>query len=475
MKPGARLLENGGRALAFQAQKQPEKHTFSTDARLAKSAFNDKVHRKIKSPPIRPLVKCVVHSYLGYIYKSARRRPSSERIMLRRRARTLDVIAVLALGLAPIAAMAEETPAAPAASQTLPSIVVAPVEEKSLVDLVVATGTIKAVEEIYVQPQVEGLQISTLGADAGDEVKEGQVLATLSTDSLVLQKGQLEASRAQSVANVAQLQAQLLEARASADEATSQRNRAVTLNAKGSVSTAAAEQAEATAKSAQARLKAAEQGIVAAEAGIKVIDAQLANIELNLTRAEIKAPATGLIATRTAKVGAIASASGQPLFTLIRAGEVELVADVTESDILKIKPGQKAKIRVAGSSEPLTGSVRLVSPTVDQTTRLGSVRIAVDEDAKARAGMYGTAEIVLGEATGLALPLSAITTDKEGVIVRVVRDGTVHQVKIDTGIQDGGFIEVKSGVTKGDEVVAKAGAFVRNGDRVNPVKQAETQ
>ena len=446
-----------------------------THTRLVKSAFNDNVRCKIELPPIHALVKCVLHSYLGYIHKRARRRTSSELIMLRRRARTLDVIAVLALGLVPLSAVAEEAPATPATSQTLPSIVVAPVEEMNLVDLVVATGTIKAVEEIYVQPQVEGLQISTLGADVGDEVKEGQVLATLSTDSLVLQKGQLEASRAQSLASVAQLQAQLLEARASADEATSQRNRAVTLNAKGSVSTAAAEQADAAAKSAQARLKAAEQGIIAAQAGIKVIDSQLANIDLSLTRTEIKAPATGLIATRNAKVGAIASASGQPLFTLIRAGEVELVADVTESDILKIKPGQKATIRVAGASEPLTGSVRLVSPTVDQTTRLGSVRISVDEDAKARAGMYGNAEIVLGEAAGLAVPLSAITADKDGVIVRVVRDGTVHQVKIETGIQDGGFIEVKSGVAKGDEVVAKAGAFVRNGDRVNPVKQEQTQ
>lgn len=394
--------------------------------------------------------------------------------MLRRRARPLDALAALALGFMPLpAAAADETQAA--APQILPSIVVSPIEERSLIDRIVATGTIRAVEEIYVQPQVEGLQISTLGADAGDAVDEGQVLATLSSDSLILQKGQLAASRAQSLASLAQLQAQQIEASASADEAESQRKRAVTLGARGTVSTAQVEQAEATAKSAAARLKAAEQGIIAAEAGIKVIDAQLANIDLNLARTEIKAPAAGLIATRNAKMGAIASASGQPLFTLIRGGEVELVADVTESDILRIKPGLKATIRVAGTGEPLTGAVRLVSPTVDATTRLGSVRISVDDDAKARAGMYGGAEIVLGEASGLALPLSAITTDKSGVTVRVVRDGIVHQVKIDTGIQDGGFIEVKNGLAKGDEVVSKAGAFVRDGDRVAPVKQAVTQ
>ena len=290
----------------------------------------------------------------------------------------------------------------------------------------------------------------------------------------MLQKSQLAATRAKAEASLAQIRAQLIDTRASAEDAERQRVRAVTLSAKGTVSTSQLEQAETAATGAKARLRAAEQSILVAEADLEVIDAQISDIDLKLARTSVKTPASGLVAARTAKVGAIASSSSQPMFTVIRDGQIELVADVTESDILKIRPGLKALIRVAGTSEPLTGQVRLVSPTVDAATRLGSVHIAIDDDDKARAGMYASAEIVLAEANGLSLPLSAITTAKDGVTVRLVKDGIVHQVKIETGIQDGSFIQVTKGLEDGAEVVAKAGAFVRDGDHIAPVKQTAT-
>lgn len=391
--------------------------------------------------------------------------------MLLKRTTRLAMLAALQLGASPLAVLAQD---APAAGQTLPAIVVTEAAERLLTDRIIATGTIRAVEEVHIQPQVEGLQIRALNADTGDRVKEGDVLAVLADDSLILQKSQMQATRAKAEANIAQLKAQLPEARASAEDAERQYNRTRGLGAKGTVSTSQVEQAETSLTGAKARLAAAEQAITAAEAELKVVDAQISDIDLKLARTAIKAPTSGTISARTAKIGAIASAGGQPLFTLIRDGEIELVADVTESDILKISPGQKSALRVAGGGEEIEGSVRLVSPTIDATTRLGSVHIAIDEDGKARAGMYASAAIVAGEARALALPLSAITMGKDGATVREVRDGVVHQVKIETGIQEGGFVEVQSGLEPGAEVVAKAGAFVRDGDRIAPVKQAAT-
>lgn len=385
-----------------------------------------------------------------------------------RRSTTLAALVALHFGAA--AAQAQETAAAP--PQTLPAIVVTEAAERRLVDRIVATGSIRPVEDVYIQPQVEGLQIRTLNADVGDRVKEGDVLAVLNHDSLILQKSQLEATRAKAEASIAQLNAQHADARASADDAERQRARAVALGRNGTMSAAQVEQAETAAAGAKARLEAAEKAVGVAEAELKVVDAQISDIELKLAHTGIAAPASGLVSARTARVGAIASANGEPLFTLIRDGQIELVADVTESDILKIGPGLRANIRVAGGGRTLSGSVRLVSPTVDAATRLGSVHIAIDEDDKARAGMYASAEIVLGETNGLAVPLSAITTGREGATVRVVKDGVVRQVKIGTGIQDGGFVEVTEGLEAGAEIVAKAGAFVRDGDRVAPVKQA---
>lgn len=375
---------------------------------------------------------------------------------------------VLSVALSPFAAAAEDAPANPP-KQSLPSIVVTEATSRTLIDRIVATGTIKAVEEIYVQPQVEGLSIRSLEVDVGDRVAADAVVARLNDDTLLLQKSQLVATKAKAEASLAQYQVQLADAKSGAAEAERQYKRAVTLGKSGTLSTASIEQAETAATSANAKVDSTVQAIAIAEADIKVVESQLADIDLKLARTDVKSPVAGLIAARNAKVGAIASGAGQPMFTVIRDGEIELVADISETDILRMRVGQKAEVKVAGGAATLDGSVRLISPVIDPQTRLGAVHIAIDDDQGARAGMYASAEIIISEAQGVALPLSAVTTDKRGTTTRLVTDNVVKQVKIETGIQDGAFIEIKDGLKQGDVVVAKAGAFVRDGDRINPV------
>ncbi|NML72800.1 efflux RND transporter periplasmic adaptor subunit [Rhizobium sp. S-51] len=375
----------------------------------------------------------------------------------------------LSVSIVAFAAAAEDAPATPE-KPALPAIVVTEATMRPLVDRIVATGTIKAVEEIYVQPQVEGLSISSLQADVGDRIGAEAVVARLNVDTLLLQKGQLDATKAKAEAGLAQYKVQLEDAKAGAGEADRQFKRAETLAKNGTLSTASADQAETAATSANAKVESTVQAIAIAEADIKVVESQLAEIDLKLARTDVKSPVAGVVAARNAKVGAIATGAGEPMFTVIRDGELELVADVSETDILKMRNGQKARITVAGGAAPLTGSVRLISPVIDPQTRLGAVHIAIDDDEGARVGMYANAEIIVTETEGVALPLSAITTDKHGTTTRLVEGNVVKQVAIETGIQDGAFIEVKSGLKSGDVVVAKAGAFVRDGDRINPVR-----
>jgi HlyD family secretion protein len=376
---------------------------------------------------------------------------------------------VLSVAFFPFAAAAEEAPASQP-KQSLPSIVVTEASTRALIDRIVATGTIKATEEIYVQPQVEGLSIRSLEADVGDRVAADAVVARLNDDSLLLQKSQLVATKAKAEASLAQYKVQLGDAKSGAAEAERQYKRAQTLGKSGTLSQSSIDQAETTATSAIAKVDSTVQAIAIAEADIKVVESQLADIDLKLARTDVKTPVAGVIADRNAKVGAIASGAGEPMFTVIRDGEIELVADISETDILKMRVGQKARIKVAGGAATLDGSVRLISPLVDPQTRLGAVHIAIDDDQGARSGMYASAEIIIAEADGVALPLSAITTDKHGTTTRLVTDNVVKQVKIETGIQDGAFIEIKDGLKQGDVVVAKAGAFVRDGDRINPVR-----
>lgn len=369
------------------------------------------------------------------------------------------------LGLAADAATDEETQQ----TQNLPAIVVTAAETRAIIDRVVATGTVQAVEEVYVVPLVEGLSIRTLGADVGDRVEADGTLATLNDDALVLQKSQTEASLAKAEASLAQIEAQLVEAKANADEAVRVRDRAQRLMKSGSQSQAAADQALAAADAALARVNSAEQAITVSQADIRVAEAQIADIELQLARTAIKSPVAGLVSARTARIGAIASGSASPLFTIIRDGAIELKADVSEDALLKLAPDQKATVTLAGGAAKITGTIRLVEPTLDPQSRLGRVYIRFEEPGKARAGMFASAEIVVEEKQGIVLPLSAITTAQNKTVARKVEDGVVKLVPVETGIQDGQVVEIVSGLVAGDEVVAKAGAYVRDGDRVNPV------
>lgn len=377
------------------------------------------------------------------------------------------IAALLSTVLLPWAALAEEQ-STTEQQPNLPSIMVTETVKRELVDRIIATGTIQPVDEIYVQPLVDGLSIEKLNVDIGDKVEANAVLAVLSTDALLLQKSQLEANKAKAEAALAQSKAQVIEAQANSDDAARQRDRAAKLGQSGSGSVSQVEQTQAQAEVALARLQAAKQAVTVGEADIKVVDAQIDDIDLKLARTGVKSPVAGIISAKNAKIGAIASGAGTPLFTVIKDGAIELVADLSETSIQKVKVGQPAYLTVAGATTRIAGKVRLVSPTVDPATRLGSVHITIPAD-QARSGMYASAEIIVAQANALTLPLSAVTTNRDGSTARKVEGNIVKQVKIETGIQDNGFVEVLSGLSAGDKVVEKAGAFVRDGDHITPV------
>jgi HlyD family secretion protein len=385
----------------------------------------------------------------------------------------LSSLVALALLMAPAAFAETAEPAAPPSS--VPAITVSPVALRVLRDQVLVSGLVGPLEEVQVQPLIEGQPIETLNVDVGDKVVAGQVLATLSTTTLELQKSQYNASLASARATIAQAEAQLVEARASAEESQRVNDRTAKLKAQGTASQAAADQANAAAISATARVTVAAQSLEAARAQLSLAEAQLANVELQLTRTSVVAPVSGEVVERNALVGAIASAAGPAMFKLIRDGALELRADVAEADLVRLAPGQTATMTAVGTREPLTGTVRLVEPTIDTTSRLGRVRITLDQPDLVRSGMFVDATVLVVERETIAAPVTAIGASAEGSTVMRVRDGLVERIAVQTGIRDGGMVEITSGVVPGDLIVTKAAAFVRDGDRINPVQaQVET-
>lgn len=388
--------------------------------------------------------------------------------------RLIPVLTLTALMALPAPALraqeAEAAVDAPApVAESLPAITVAEVRARLLTDRIIASGLVGAIEEVQVAPLIEGQPLEALAADVGDTVTEGQVLAVLSRSSLELQRSESVASLAAAAAAIAQAEAQLVEAEASAAEAQRVADRTTLLREQGTAPQAQADTANANAVSAAARVQVARQALESSRAQLALAEARLENVDLQLSRTEVKAPVAGKIVARNARIGAIATAAGEPMFVIIRDGALELRADVAESDILRLDEGQPARLRTAGMVGALEGTVHLVEPTIDTVTRLGRARIAVADPELLRAGMFVEAEVIVAEREALAVPLTAIGSSAEGITVMRVRDGLVERVVVKTGIRDGAFVEVIDGLAAGDLVVSKAGAFVRAGDRINPL------
>ena len=108
----------------------------------------------------------------------------------------------------------------------------------------------------------------------------------------------------------------------------------------------------------------------------------------------------------------------------------------------------------------------------DLATRLGRARITLDMPDQVRAGMFAEADILVASRSAIAVPVTAVGSEGKETTVMTVKDGVVHRTVITTGIRDGGWVEVVSGLAEGDQIVAKAGAFVTDGDKINPISAA---
>ena len=374
-------------------------------------------------------------------------RPSSQTVSFERPAMRLSLKAVLlasALTGLLLPAVQAETAAPPTPEIVLPAITVTKVATRTVEDHILASGLIAPVEQVAVVPLIEGQPIESLNAEVGDTVTAGQVLAKLSTATLTLQQSQLQATLAAAQSNAAEAKRTAL--------------RTAALLAQGSASNAANDQAQAA--------------LTAADAQVTSVQAQLDTVNLQLSRTEVKSPVAGLITARNAQIGALASAQSGPMFLLTRDGALELRADVSEADLPRVQTGQTATITLAAGTPPLSGTLSLVEPSIDLATRLGRARITLDTPDQVRAGMFAEADILVASHTAIAVPVTAVGSEGDETTVMTVKDGVVHRTVITTGIRDGGWVEVLTGLTEGDQIVAKAGAFVTDGDKINPISAA---
>ena len=347
------------------------------------------------------------------------------------------IAAVLALGLAACHA-GGGAPVSP--QQQARTVSVVRVQMLPISGGLVTSGVLSPRNQVTISPDLTGYRVAKLYVEEGDWVKAGQPLAQM--DGSILQ------------AQLDQQAALAVEQKALADQRDKEAQRVAGLEDQGII-------AEEQLQSRRFAALSARGGAGAAAASLKEMQTRLAHLTL-------RAPVAGQIIQRNVSLGDISGSATTPWFVMSDGGQIELFADVSEGDFDRMRPGLQAKVTLADDSTA-DGVVRLVSPRIDTTTRLGKVRIALPIRADIRSGGYAKATFTDLSRAVPALPETAVRYDANGASVMVVgADGRVTDAPIKTGEHGGGYVELVTGPPPGAVVVAKAAAQVLPGDYVKP-------
>jgi HlyD family secretion protein len=349
-----------------------------------------------------------------------------------------------------------------------PAITVSRATVQNFVETAVVSGSLVPREEILVSPEVDGFRVLELRADEGDEVKKGQILARLVAEQLDAQVAQNDANLARAKAAIAQAQSQIVQAEAQAKEAQAQLDRAIPLKQSGYLSGAMYDQRESAARTTAAQMIATQDGLKAANAELEQVEAQRRELVWKRSNTDVTSPANGIVSRRMARIGGMAAAAGEPMFRIIQNGEIELDAEIVETELKNVKVGQKSIVSVPQIGD-FEGKVRLVSPEVDKSTRLGRVKIFIGVNDALRIGSFAHGRIETASSRGVGVPSSAVTFEHGIESVQVVAQDKVARRPVSIGLVANDLVEIKSGVNEGDLVVTRAGTFLRDGDVVRPI------
>lgn len=391
-------------------------------------------------------------------------------------------------------------------------------------------GSISAWDPLAIGAETSLLKVQSVDVEEGDQVKKGQVLATLNSSVLRAQLAQLKAHLAadeaslkkaiqpnrvedlnawraalsQAEANLAQEEANLIRIKAHASNSQENSHRFAELRKVGAVSQMDADTRSTEAKTSTAdvsagekrveavryalhqareKLAMAERGgrhedILISRASLEETKARVAQLEAQIEQTIVRAPSDGKITKREVHLGEIASL-GKVMFQMVRDHRFEMRAQVPEVDLGLIKPGMKVKMTSGDDSgELILGTVREVSPAVDEKTRLGMARIDLPKSAThiMKPGLFYHADIELGRANALVVPSKAVLNRNEKDVV-FVYDGEkaiLRHVSIGDPLLDGS-IEIRSGLAAGENVIIKGAGFMKDQERVRAVSEGSAQ
>jgi RND family efflux transporter MFP subunit len=299
-----------------------------------------------------------------------------------------------------------------------------------------AEAIVEAGRESTLAAQVAG-RILALTVDAGDAVKQGQMLARID-DS------EARNSIAGNQAMVAQAEANFVNAQASYE-------RTKQLVSRKFVSASALDKAQADYHAAQAQVAAAK--------------ADVAQSSTTRGFASITAPFGGLVSARLAQVGEMASL-GRPLLTMFDPATLRVVANIPQENLDEVRKARRASIEFPALGKWIESASITVLPAADNKTHITQVRIELPKNsAEIYPGMFARAHFAIGQAKKMLVPAAAIVRRSEVTGVYVVAGDHVQFRQIRLGEEvSGGLVEVLAGLDTGQRIAVepiKAGIFLK--------------
>lgn len=345
-----------------------------------------------------------------------------------------------------------ESPREVTSSKTPPvAVSVVPVAEQPWPSIYEATGTVRARTSAVIAAKLLGY-VREVKVQAGDRVREGQLLLTLDARDLDVNSRRAEAALDEVRSSVPEADSAVAGAKANLDLAQATFKRMQELWDKKSISNQEFDEASA-------KLKAAEAAYQMARARRAQLDAQAARVQQDVrstevarSYAEITAPFAGVVTAKSADPGAMA-VPGAPLLTIEREGAYRLEVSVEESRVTAIRVGQPVSVTLHGVDRRLDARVSEIVPAVDAASRSYTVKIDLPSLPTLRSGAFGRASFSLGSRSPLTIPTGAVTARGQLQSVVVAENGVAHTRLITAGQQSKDQVEVLSGLTAGEMVI----------------------
>lgn len=260
------------------------------------------------------------------------------------------------------------------------------------------SGSLKAVNSAFVKARVAG-ELQGLALREGDTVQAGQVVA------------RVEATEGR--ARLRQAQDQAAAAQAQIDIAQRQYENNKALVDQGFISRSALDTSASNLGAARATHQAALAAVDLARKG--------------LDDTVLRAPIGGVVAQRLAQPGERIAVDAR-VVEIVDLSRLELEATLGAADAMDVRIGQEASLRVEGSQQPVAARVARINPSVQAGSRSILVYLALSDPAGLRQGLFAQGSLAVGRTSALAVPLSAVRTDKPEPYVQVVEgDKVAHR------------------------------------------------